>query len=78
MIGFRFTSNWSRELCDLFNQSQSEVKQNHCNSGLLSTINYKLLYFCKIFVERNIFSCHFWEFDNLDRARAGLNAVEQI
>ena len=47
MIGFRFTSNWSRELCDFFNQSQSDVKQNHCNSGLLSTINYKLLYFVK-------------------------------
>ena len=44
MIGFSFALDWFREWGKFPDQLQSEVKQNNCNSTLLSTLNWKFLY----------------------------------
>ena len=36
-IGFSSVSDWMKSNEDFLDQSQREVKQNQCNSGLLST-----------------------------------------
>lgn len=38
IIGFIFTSDWLRKLCDNFNQSQIKIKQNQSRCKLLFTI----------------------------------------
>ena len=36
MIGFNSVSDWMKEWQGFLDQSQNEVKQNQCDSGLLS------------------------------------------
>ena len=33
-IGLSFTSDWLRKSCEIFHQSQSEVKQNHSKTRI--------------------------------------------
>ena len=44
-IGFSSVSDWMKSNEDFLDQSQREVKQNQCNSGLLSTLYRKLYYY---------------------------------
>ena len=47
MIGFGFASDWLSRWREFQNQSQSVIKQNQSNSGLLLTLNYSP--FCNLY-----------------------------